>query len=289
MNKLRVIFFGTSNFVVPVLKKLNKVYNVVNVVTAPDSTSGRNLKLSPSPVKETFLQLQPKKEVLTPEKITSKFAEPDFIEIIKKLKPDIIVVASYGRLIPQQVIDLPKYGSLNIHPSLLPKFRGPTPIPAAILSGERVTGITVIKMDNQMDHGPIITQEEYPVSPVDTAGGLLEGIWLRAADLLPEVIDNYIAGKIPLKAQDEKMATYCRLINKEDGYFNLSHPPSPDSLGRIVRAYYPWPNAWTIWKRKNQELRVKLLPKKLIQLEGKKPVPLENFLNGYPDFPIKSF
>lgn len=220
---------------------------------------------------------------------------PDFIKPIKEAlakhftlvdslkEADLAVVAAYGKILIPEELKYPKYGSINVHPSLLPKYRGPSPIQAAILNGERVSGISIIQMDEEMDHGPIIYQEKIELSDRDNFDILSKKMFLRASEVLPKVIEDFIAGKIKPKSQNHAMATFCNLLTRESGYFNINNPPSPKQLDRMIRAYYPWPGAWTRWNGKI----VKFLPEGLIQMEGKKAIALQDFLNGYPDFPLK--
>ncbi|OGE27420.1 hypothetical protein A2867_02560 [Candidatus Daviesbacteria bacterium RIFCSPHIGHO2_01_FULL_40_11] len=220
---------------------------------------------------------------------------PDFVEPIKGTlakhytlvdslkKADLTVVAAYGKILTPEELKYPKYGSINVHPSLLPKYRGPSPIQAAILNGDKVSGITIIKMDKEMDHGPIIYQEKIDLSDKDNFDILSKKMFLRASEVLPKIINKFVAGAIEDFAQDNKKATFCKILTRESGYFDIDNPPSPEVLDRMIRAYYPWPGTWTRWNGKI----VKLHPGGVIQMEGKKAIPLKDFLNGYPDFPLK--
>lgn len=274
MKDLKVIFFATSEFVASVLEVLHRNYNLAVVVTRPDQKT----------ITLAFLKLNPNGLVLTPDKISSKGVSKQFVNQIKGIQPDLIVVASFGRIIPQEVLDIPKYGCLNIHPSLLPKYRGVSPMPTAILNGDKETGVTVIKMDKEMDHGPIIATRSYRLSQEDNFQTLSIKLFQIGAGLLIEVIPDFIQGKVDLVQQDHWQATFTKFITKEDGYFNPNNPPSLKQLDRMIRAYYPWPTAWTKWDDKI----VKLLPDETVQIAGKKPVKLAEFLRGYPDFPIKT-
>ncbi len=221
---------------------------------------------------------------------------PDFVKPIKNTlakhytlvnslgEADLTVVAAYGKILPKEKLNAPKYGSINIHPSLLPKYRGPSPIQSAILNGDKVSGITIIKMDEEMDHGPIIYQKSLELSDMDNFDTLSKKMFLRAAKVLPQIINKFVAGAIEDFAQDNKKTTYCNLLTRESGYFDINHLPSPEQLDRMIRAYYPWPSAWTKWNNKI----VKFLPNEMMQMEGKKAIPLRDFLNGYPDFPLKT-
>lgn len=271
---MKIFFFGTPDFVVSVLQKLQENFQVMGVVTTLSST--------PSPVAE-YAQKQGI-PVFTQEKLD------------KNLQADLIVLAAYGKLLPQKLLDIPKFGSLNVHPSLLPKYRGPSPIQSAILNGDKTSGVTIIKMDDKMDHGPIISAKEIRLLKQDTCDTLSKKMFYEGADLLIKIIPDFINGKITPKEQDHKQATFTKIIKKENGYFNIDNPPSPEKLDKMIRAYYPWPNVWTKWyqARKTSSCKakikiVKFLPGGLVQMEGKKPTKLEDFLRGYPNFPIKSW
>lgn len=219
---------------------------------------------------------------------------PDFVkpitEVIRKNftlvdslnKADLAVVAAYGHILTKEELETPKYGCINIHPSLLPKLRGSSPIQAAILNGDKISGITIIKMDEEVDHGPIIYQEEMELSSIDNFDTLSKKMFQRAAEILPKIIKDFVAGKLKLVIQNHAMASFCPKLTKESGYFDINNPPSPEKLDRMIRAYYPWPGVWIRWNNKI----VKFLPGGLIQMEGKKIIPVKDFLNGYPNFPL---
>jgi methionyl-tRNA formyltransferase len=276
LKQLNIVFFGTPDFVIPVIESLLQNFNVIGVVTASDKPVGREQKLTQTPVKEYASLHQIK--ILTPEKLDNQTA----LEI-KNLKPDIFVVAAFGKIIPPKILEIPKFGALNIHPSLLPKYRGPSPIQSSILNGDTISGVSIMKMDKQMDHGPLVYTKDIGLSDQDTFESLSKNMFAVSAEVLPDIIRQFIEGKIEPVVQDEKSATFTKIITKEDGYFDISSPPSPKILDRMIRAYYPWPGVWTRW----QEKIVKFYPNCLIQMEGKNPVPLTDFLHGYPDFPIK--
>lgn len=273
-KNLKIIFFGTPDFVVPVLQALVEQFQVVAVVTAPDKKVGRKQVLTPSPVKE-FSQGPC---IFTPEKL-----DQELVEELKKLQPDLFVVAAYGKLLPSQVIEIPQYGSLNIHPSLLPKYRGPSPIQSAILNGDQVSGVSILVVDEKMDHGPVISTKEISISDIDTFDSLSKKLFEEGAKILVEIIPNFISRKIKPVEQNHQKATFTKMVTKEDGYFDINNPPSSEQLDKMIRAFYPWPNVWTKWNEKV----VKFYPEGLVQMEGKKPIKLEDFLRGYPNFPIK--
>ncbi len=275
--KARVVFFGTPEFVIPVLKSLHLNFNLVGVVTAPDSIQGRKKLLTPSPIKKYCLEksLSP---IFTPDRLDQSIAEN-----LKALNPSLFIVAAYGKILPKIILDIPTLGALNIHPSLLPKYRGPSPIQSAILNGDNKTGISIIRMDDQMDHGPILKQWVFPISEKDTSESLHINMFADAAKKLPSIIEDYLQGSLLPQPQDENQATYCPLITKKSGFFSLENPPPPEILDRMIRAYYPWPTAWTTLKIKDKEVRIKFLPDYKLQVEGGKPLTLKEFLNGYPE------
>ena len=203
------------------------------------------------------------------------------MEKLKNLKADLFVVAAFGKIIPRSIIESPKYKTLNIHPSLLPKYRGTAPIQNAILNGDRISGITIMQIDEKMDHGPILVQEEFELSDKDTTEILYNKMFQKGAEMLVRAIPEYLQNNLKPQPQDHSKATYTKMLKKEDGYFDINNPPSTQTLNRMIRAFYPWPTAWTKWQSKI----VKFLPNKAIQVEGKKPVYVKEFLNGYPNFP----
>ncbi len=264
-----VVFFGSDSWSILVLKELEDNFDVQAVVCAPDSAVSNYFK----------------GPVLTPEKL-----DENFQFLISNFKIQIMVVASYGKIIPQAVLDIPKFGALNVHPSLLPKYRGASPVPATILNGEKTTGVTIIKMDAKMDHGPIVSTMEISLSGQEDFLELINKLFRAGAELLVKIIPDYLAGKVPLKEQNHEEATFTKLLKREDGFFDLPAgrqeltPSELEQLDRMIRAYSPWPGVWTKWK----ERIVKFLPSEMVQIEGKKPVTWKVFLNGYPDFPIKN-
>jgi methionyl-tRNA formyltransferase len=272
---MKIVFFGTPKEVVPVLHNLVKHFEVVAVVTASDQKSGRKQLITPSPVK-VFAQEQ-NIPVLTPQQWNN-----ETMEQLTSHKPDLFVVAAYGKLIPDKILELSKLGAINIHPSLLPKYRGPTPIQTTLLNGDAKSGITFIKMDEKMDHGPILHQIPFTLENTDTFDWLMQSKFAQAGQILPSVIADYISGKLQPQPQDDSQATYTKLISKEDGFFDLKNPPQPEQLDRMIRAFYPWPTAWTKTTINDREVTIKLLPRKKLQVEGKNQVDIKDFLNGYP-------
>jgi methionyl-tRNA formyltransferase len=275
---MNVVFFGTPHFVTPVIDRLKEHFNLTTVVSTPDAVSGRQQILTPTPVK--IYATHHNIAVLTPQEFND-----EAVQQLQKLNPDIFVTAGYGKLIPQTIIDMPKYGSLNIHPSLLPKYRGASPVQAAILHGDTETGVTIIKMDNQMDHGPILAQEKVTIDTTDTSETLYKKLFSLGAEILINTLTNYVDGKIKPTPQDDSKATYTWKTqeSKQKAYFDNNNPPSKEQFDAMVRAFYPWPGVWTTIRIMNQELRIKFLPNKQVQIEGKKPVDVETFIRGYSE------
>ncbi len=197
---------------------------------------------------------------------------------------DLCVVAAYGHILTKEQLKTPKFGCINVHPSLLPKYRGPSPIQQAILNGDSETGVTIIKMDEEVDHGPIIYQDTLELFNIDNFDTLSKKMFQHAAEILPKIIEDFVAGKITPQPQNHTQATFCERLTRESGYFPIENPPSSEILDRMIRAYYPWPGVWTKWDGKI----VKFLPGNMLQMEGKKAISNKDFLNGYPDFPLKS-
>jgi len=282
-SKFKIIFIGTPNFGAIILKRLIKNYRPVLVVTEPDKPAGRHQVLTPPPVK--LLAEKYKIPFLQEEKILNLKSQ------ILNLKPDLIVVAAYGQILPEEILKIPKYGCLNIHPSLLPKYRGPSPIQSVILNGEKETGITIILMDEKMDAGPMIAKSKISMradgSPIHIGKnprrssslplGTLRGrqkskiTYLElhnqlaelGADLLIEKIPKWIEGKIKPEKQNEAKATYTKIIKKEDG--KIDWQKSAEEIERQIRAFYPWPGTFTFFKKNDKKiLRIKILKAEVI-------------------------
>jgi len=274
-NKMRIVFIGTPKFGAIILEKLieNK-FKPVLVITAQDKPVGRKQILTPSTVKI----------------IAQKYNIPvqNTIYKIRDTKPDLVVVAAFSQILPKEILTIPKYGCLNVHPSLLPKYRGPSPIQAAILNGDKKTGATIILMDEKMDHGEIVANSEFQITNSKiTSEELLKELANLGAKLLVETIPKWVNDKIKLKVQDESRATYTKILKKEDGKINWQKPA--EKIERQIRALNPWPGTYTIYKGKRLKiLKAEILNNQLVikeaQLEGKKPMSFEDFLRGHPDF-----
>lgn len=276
---VKTVFFGTPSFVIPVAEKTKGIPNIelAAVVTAPDKPVGRKGIPTPSPVKVWAKKNQI--QVLTPEKINSSFKAA-----VKRGKFELGILAAYGKIIPQDLIDLFSKGIFILHPSLLPKYRGASPVQAVIIAGEKKAGISIIKMDAKMDHGPIICQQEGLLSPTDTSEDLYQYFFNTGAKLLAKNLTKYLKGEIKPEKQTHKEATYTKVLTRQDGYIDLKKPPTPKVFQRLIRAYYPWPGVWTKWQTQGKkELIIKFLPQGKIQPEGKNPMSPKDFFNGYPE------
>ena len=313
---MNIIFFGTSEFALPALEKLKASHMApVLIVSTPDKPRGRNLKLSPTPVTEWAEKN--KIEVITPEKLKDE----ETLNLLKEKNPDICIVASYGKIIPKEILEIPQKGTLNIHPSLLPKLRGPSPIQTAMLHNEE-TGVTIMLTDEEVDHGPILKSEKRKAkSEKLTYKQLEKELAELGAGLLIEVLPKWISGKIKPKEQEHAKATFTKKISKEDGHINWNEPA--EIIERKIRAYNPWPGTYTFFEQNNtpstmlraKKIRLIILEgeaipmdKKLppgtaytfkntlavatskdallinkIKPEGKKEMTGEEFLKGYPD------
>jgi len=300
----RIIFFGTPNFAIPTLKYLLQGPDeVIAVVTQPDREKGRGRKVIPSPVKE--LALQHGLTLLQPEKVR----EEAFQEKMKSLQPELFVVVAYGQILPKSLLKIPKHGAVNVHASLLPKYRGAAPIPWAILKGERLTGVTTMMMDEGMDTGDILLQIEIPIGEEETSETLHDRLALLGAQLLLETVRGMKAGNLHPIPQDHSKATYAPPLKKEDGRMDWSKEAK--EIDRQVRAFNPWPGAFTEWN--GQLLKIyrgevrgkKSIGKagtvawvgldfievetgkdffliKEVQLEGKRRMGVREFISGHP-------
>jgi len=237
---LRVIFMGSPEFAVPSLERLVlNQYQVVTVYTQPDRPAGRGRSLASSPVKRAALAL--KLPVVQPVNLKG----PEVVAQLAGLQPDVIVVSAYGQILPQSVLDIPRYGCINIHPSLLPRFRGASPVAAAILAGDEFTGVSVMLMNAGLDTGPVLARAQIPVSGQDTTGSLTAKLSLISAHLLLEVLPRWSRDELTPQPQDEAKATYCGSISKEQSEIDW-HLAVTD-IWRRVRAFQPWPGCYTIW------------------------------------------
>lgn len=246
-KKIKTIFIGTPEFAVPALRSLlkNDLFDIVLAITQPDKKVGRKQILTASPVKN--IALENNLLLLQPEKIK------DITDEIADIKPDLIVVAAYAQIIPESILNIPKYGCINIHGSLLPKYRGAACIPAAIINGDRETGITIMKMDKGLDTGPILDRSSIPINNDDTGATLYAKLSDLGAELLIPTLLNYIDGKVKPQIQDDPISSYVGMLKKEDGKIDWSQ--DAQSIERFVRAMIPWPEAWTTWLDKKLTIK----------------------------------
>jgi len=300
----KIVFFGTPSFALPTLKDLLEgPDDVIAVVTQPDRRKGRGQRVSPSPVKE--LALQHGVPVFQPEIVK----EGSFLEEIRKTHPDLFVVVAYGQILPQSLLTIPKRGAVNVHASLLPKYRGAAPIAWAILKGEGVTGVTTMMMDEGMDTGAILLQAKVPVGERETGESLHDRLALLGSQLLRETVERLKAATIDPRPQDHSQATYAPSIRKEEG--SVDWKMDAGEIDRKVRALNPWPGAFTRWGGKFLKIykgevregsakgqagtvvwvgadfievetgRGSFLVEE-IQMEGKKRMGVRDFLAGHP-------
>jgi methionyl-tRNA formyltransferase len=242
-----VIFMGTPAFAVPTLAALvDGGYDVVAVVTQPDAPAGRGKALRPPPVKK-YAQSRGL-TVLQPESLRP----PYIVDQLSSLAPDVIVVAAYGQILRQSVLDLPRHGCINVHASLLPRWRGSSPVSAAIAAGDAVTGVTIMIMEAGLDSGPMLTQREEFVRPDDTTGSLSERLARIGADLLVETLPSWIKNELAPIRQDESRVTFAGRLQKDQGRIDWSH--SAARIERHVRAMTPWPSAFTTWQGKQLKI-----------------------------------
>jgi methionyl-tRNA formyltransferase len=243
---IRIVFMGSPDFALPSLRALAERYHVVGAVTQPDRAAGRGRELKPPPVKTCALQLgipfiQPR-----------KLHEPEAAKQLQAWNPELIVVAAFGQILKKDTLDLPKYGCVNVHASLLPRWRGAAPIHAAILAGDEETGVTIMKMGEGLDTGPVLARRSIRIRRDDTSGSLHGVLSTLGADLLIETLPDYLAGRIVPQPQPEDDTTYAPMLGKEDGLLDFTQPAR--NLERRVRAMNPWPSAWFEWN--GQALKV---------------------------------
>lgn len=242
MEKYSIVFFGTPEFAIPSLEGLYHQEKVLAVVTQPDKPRGRGLKPSPSPVK--IWALNHGLPVLEPHKLK----DLEFLNFLQRLAPDLIVVCAYGKILPKEVLEIPKIGCWNIHASLLPKYRGASPINWAILDGEKKTGITVFLMDEGLDTGPILLQREISVEEEDDVLSLSQKLSELAKETILEALCLHKQGKLKLTPQPQEGISYAPLLKKEDGFFTFEEPAY--LIERKVRAFISWPTAYTYFQEK---------------------------------------
>ncbi len=299
---LDLIFCGTPRFAVPTLETLQASGHRIHlVVTQPDRPKGRGLELVQSPVKESALKLN--LPVTQPDRIKTN---DEFRAQLTALKPDAIIVVGYGRIIPQWMLDLPRLGNINMHASLLPKYRGAAPIQWAIANGETVTGVTTMRIDAGLDTGDILLQQELPITFDDTAETLSPRLAAIGADLMIETLNGLQTGVVHPHPQNHSLATLAPILRKEDGLIDFSR--SAAEIFNRMRGFQPWPGAYTKFRGKNLQIlkaqpsdqtlppaELKVSSDRLnvgcgqnsslelleVQLEGKKRTSARDFIHGY--------
>jgi len=239
-NSPRVVFMGSPDFAVAALRRLNEHFFVVGVATQPDRRAGRGRKTVSPPVKILADELE------IPAIQPRRLRDEDAMDALRRFAPDLIVVAAYGQILRPEVLQLPRYGCINIHGSLLPRWRGAAPIQAAILAGDDETGITIMLMDAGVDTGPMLSRRALPIAADDTAGSLFDKLAPLGADLLVEALPRYLSGEIQPHPQPEEGATYAKMLKKEDGRLDFSQ--TAEELERRIRAFSPWPGTFFEWK-----------------------------------------
>jgi methionyl-tRNA formyltransferase len=296
-----LVFCGTPQFAVPTLEKLASGFHIALVVTQPDRPKGRGLELVASPVKQSAVRLN--LPITQPERIKNN---EEFRSQLAGISPDAIIVVGYGRLIPQWMLDLPRLGNINLHASLLPKYRGAAPIQWAIANGETITGVTTMRLDAGLDTGNILLQRQIAIQPEDTAETLGPHLASIGADLMVETLNGLQSGSIHPQPQDDSKATLAPVLKKEDGMINFSRP-AHEILNRL-RGFQPWPGASTKFRQKNLQILGAQLADEIapqseltvvdsrlfvgcgqntslelleVQLEGKKRTTARDFIHGY--------
>ena len=241
VSPYRILFMGTSDFAVPALQALHSAgYSIPLVVTQPDRPAGRGLELKPSPVKKKAVELGI--EVFQPEKIKA----PEAVEAIRKTQPDVTAVAAYGQILPSAVLQIPKTACLNIHGSILPKYRGAAPIHYAVMAGEKETGVTIMYMNEKMDEGDMLLVKKTPIDPKETTGEVHDRLAQLGAEGLLEALKLLEQGKAPRLSQDHSKATYAPSLKRDQ--CKLQWPKTAAEVANQVRGLTPWPGAETSWK-----------------------------------------
>jgi methionyl-tRNA formyltransferase len=298
----KVVFMGTPDFAVPALQALIDNHDVIGVVTQPDRPAGRGGHIHTSPIKQ--LAIDHNIPVLQPEKLRRTEA----IGELKQWHSDVYVVAAFGQILPQAVLDIPPHGSINVHASLLPRWRGAAPIHAAIRAGDTETGVTIMKMDAGLDTGPMLLKEAITIEPDETGQSLHDKLAQLGAKLLIEVLPAYLSGALQPQPQSEAGITVAPQIKKEEGEIDWTQDAA--SIERLVRAFTPWPGTYTTFRGKQLKIHagdytpghldvglVGVLDSNIaigtgdgvflptdVQLAGKNRMDIESFVNGYSDF-----
>ena len=245
---MRVVFMGTPDFSVPTLEKIIEAgHEVIGVVTQPDKAKGRGKKVLFPPVKETALAHN------LPVYQPRRARDPEFIEEMKTLNPDVMVVVAFGQILPKAILDIPKYGCINVHASLLPKYRGAAPIQWAVIRGEKVSGVTTMQMDVGLDTGDMLLKKEVLLDEEETGGSLHDKLSTLGGNLLIETLEKIEAGDIhPEKQDDSQAGEYARMLDKNLGRIDFSMPAA--EIERLIRGLNPWPSAFTSYNGKTMKL-----------------------------------
>lgn len=277
-QKINFVLFGTPSYAVFVLEELEKEGLLPSlIVTVPDRPAGRGLTLTPSPVKVWADERNI--PILQPEKL-----DGEFISELKTIKYELAIVAAYGKIIPNKILNIPEHGTLNVHPSLLPKYRGPSPVKTPILNGDRKTGVSIMLLDEEMDHGPILDQEKVEIENLNEEE-LGEKLFRIGGQMLADIIPKWIDSEIKATEQDHKEASFTKKTSKQDGLIDLED--SPETNWRKFRAYYGWPGTFFFIEKDNKQIRVKITDAKFIDEEfiikkvipeGKKETDYNQFL-----------
>lgn len=300
---MKILFMGTPDIAVPTLETLIQSKNkITGVVTQPDKPKGRGKAMAYSPVKETALKYE--LPIYQPVKVR----EEAFVNTVKEINPDVIVVIAFGQIVPKDILELPKYGCINIHASLLPKYRGAAPIQWAVIDGEKKTGLTTMYMEEGLDTGDMLLKEEVSIAPDETGGSLHDKLAQLGGALILKTLEQLETGTIVRIKQDDNLSNYASMLDKKMGYIDFSK--SAEEIERLIRGLNPWPSAYTfldgktlkIWKAdvlkderdgeigqivevNKETVLIKTgmgtLALKEVQLEGKKRMETEAFLRGY--------
>lgn len=243
---MKVVFMGTPEFAVPTLQALIDHHQVIGVVTQPDKQRGRGKKVQFPPVKEKAVEYD------LPVYQPVKAREEEFVSVLRDLNPDVIVVVAYGQILPESILNIPKYGCINVHGSLLPKYRGAAPIQWSVLDGEEKTGITTMYMEKGLDTGDMIDKVELTLDPKETAGSLHDKLMVMGADLLLETLEKLENGTAVRTKQDDSLSCYAKMLTKDMGQVDFSK--SAIEIERLIRGLNPWPSAYTSMDGKTMKL-----------------------------------
>lgn len=301
---MKVLFMGTPDFSACILKKIIQAgHEVIGVVTQPDKEKGRGKTISFPAVKELAISYDLK--VYQPVKVR----EAGFVQMIREMNPDVIIVAAFGQLLPKDLLDIPKFGCINVHASLLPKYRGAAPIQFSIINGEKETGITIMYMDVSLDTGDIILQDKIPITNQDTGGSMHDKLAILGADLMIKALTQFEDGTALRIKQDDEKATHVKILHKEMGNIDFTKPAI--EIERLIRGLNPWPSAYTnldgktlkLWSASVEPSNIQAEPGEIVevkkdaiavktgdgllilqelQLEGKKRMLADAFLRGNP-------